>query len=88
MCPELDPDPACHVCAGTGAWRLTRCPFVYTTHEDRKVVTCASLLDLSVLPAPGGWQDQTAWFQQAALLALSEKRGYDEQRRKDVTRGS
>jgi hypothetical protein len=62
---------------------------VFTAPEDRKVVSCASMVDLSVLPAEGGWQDQTAWFQQAAHLVLGEKRGYEERERKAaMKRGS
>lgn len=80
LCPDGDPDPACEVCAGAGSWTLRRCPYVFTSHEDRKVVACANLVDLGILPAPGGWQDQTAWFQQAASLAIGEKRAYEERR--------
>lgn len=86
FCPEGEPDPACVVCSGTGGWPLMRCPYVFTSYVDRKVVTCASLVDISVLPAPGGWQDQTAWFQQAAMLALSEKRDSEKRKSDSDTR--
>lgn len=75
------------MCAGAGKWTLRRCPYVFTSSEDRKVVACASMVDLGALPAAGGWQDQTAWFQQAASLAIGEKRGYEERRLKSKGQG-
>lgn len=86
LCPDRDPDPECGVCAGSGQWTLRRCPYVYTNGGDRKVVSCASMVELGVLPAPGGWQDQTAWFQQAASLVLHDKRAYEEDRIKHPRR--
>lgn len=69
------------MCAGTGQWKLTRCPQVFCAHEHRKAVGCASMLEVGILPAPGGWDDQAAIWQQAAMLALGEKNGYEERRR-------
>ena len=88
ICPDSDADPACEICEGEGGWTLRRCPNAYTSHDDRKVVTCASMVDVGLLPVSGGWQDQTAWFQQAASLVLAEKRASEERQRKEsMSRG-
>lgn len=88
LCPADDPDPACQVCAGTGEWALNRCPNAYAGDEARRVVTAAGMIEIGVLPASGGWDEQTALFHQAAGLALRERREADDARRdQEVRRG-
>jgi hypothetical protein len=46
------------------------------------------MLEVGVLPAAGGWDDQTAIFQQAVSIALRERNGImDQQRKEEVNRG-
>jgi hypothetical protein len=40
------------------------------------------MLEVGILPEGGGWDDQTALFQQAAGLALREKGEVSEERRR------
>ena len=51
----------------------------------RRTVQRAAMLEVGILPVDGGWDDQTALFQQASGLALREKNEIAEARRRSET---
>lgn len=83
-CKPFYEDPECTVCAGSGRWRVYRCPnvllegFELTAHQ---VCQDAILLDTGILPAAGGWSDQAASWVAAVTFVAGQRAQYEAARR-------
>ena len=72
---------ACKHCHGTNQIRIDRCPFALVKRVHMDVCSGAVFLESGgVMPAAGGWNEQSPTFIEALTIVLREKAYYDEQR--------
>lgn len=68
-CPDTRyPEPGCTVCGATGWRQVHRCPMpavAGAAHVARAVLAAEQV---GILPAKGGWFDQTASFERAMVM--------------------
>lgn len=78
VCPPKRPRAACRTCGGSGTVQLFRCPWSQVDAAALQICDALPLLDLGLLPTPGGWADQAATWYDATVLALQERATYEE----------
>lgn len=81
ICPPKRARGSCRRCHGTGTVQLFRCPWSQVDAAALQICDALPLLDLGILPTPGGWADQAATWYDATVLALQERATYEEQER-------
>lgn len=69
-------DPACADCGGKGALVFHRCPFALIGPDHLAICRAADLLAHGLLPAAGGWAEQSAPFVDALLLVRRQQAEY------------
>lgn len=81
-CPTCEGKHAeCDDCRGIGRIEYRDCPFRHVTQRELDVCTAAVLIEQTgILPASGGWFEQSAVFLDAVSIVLREKAKYDEAR--------
>lgn len=79
-CPCFRQDPSCRECGGSGKISIHRCPRALVQEVHYEVCRAVTHLEVGILPAAGGWGDQSASMVQAMKLVLSEKAAYEKQR--------
>lgn len=82
----LPPRSGCRVCGGTGSWTIKRCPHAYAGEIGREACDAAEMLSSSILPHPGGLDDQPARWLEAALLCGAERAEYENRAREAAAR--
>lgn len=70
VCHGKDED--CAECAGSGRIQIHECPWRLIQPEHEEAITAAVQMERGILPAEGGWQDQSATFVAAYPLLLNE----------------
>lgn len=70
-------DAKCPECKGTGTVEYHRCPHTYVDPQHWSIVRAVGMADRGLMPAAGGWADQSATFVDALNLVRAEQRKYE-----------
>lgn len=62
---------------------IRECPMRFLDRWSSKAIQDWQLLQLGILPSPGGWDDQASSFCQAMLTLAAEFSAIDEDERKE-----
>ncbi len=71
----------CSLCEGLKTVPIKRCPYRFVDVSAWDACRSLSMLEVGVLPGPGGWMNQSATWLEAVQIVAAHKRHYDEQRR-------
>jgi len=78
-CPECigERRASCETCAGAEhGWRLMRCPRAIVPVKAMETLRSVLRVDVGILPMPGAWSDQPAWFRAAAQFVSCERESW------------
>lgn len=82
-CPRCEGhSTGCQDCGGTGQIDVHRCPRTFVAPVHVEICRAAALVEVGVLPEPGGFADQAATCVDALGIVVSAREEYREQERK------
>lgn len=71
----------CEHCGGENTVPIFRCPRKLVTAREVDALQAAAMVEVGVLPDPGGWQDQAYTFVRAYPIAMREINDWRQKRR-------